>query len=361
MNIFKKLIGTAIVLAWSMTPSMEAQVSSGSQISVKERVKAVVPSYWDTMTNTRRKLLTEVDYDIKHEHPLNVAYFVRMDKGNAIDVTVKGGDIQNINNPKSYYRESFVEHIRQINDYTIYIAGNDGKVGRAIGTTHAISSLKDYPNYKNAYSQRHYFCRKDIVNRMLDFGNAPECPAIPVKDVEMVVYPDNKRGSLNTGQWVMRNHDTSWVQKTGLVNTNYGARVFGLGKVKTRLGEYEVTFYSTDGDSGMYETVVIQRNDGLRCKVDELAEIKYQFVTDDGEEDSIVIYYIRISDPTIGKFTIIDDVMYKSLMTLKDDTVNNKAIRFKAYTHINQYFIDEDGVHEAIAEYDEDNNIIGYR
>lgn len=361
MNIFKKMIGMVVVLAWGMTPLMEAQTSSGPQISVKDRVKAVVPSYWETMTNTERKLLTEVDYDIKHEYPLNVAYFVRMGKNNAIDVTVQGGNLRDEYDPKYYYRESFLESVCQINDYKIYITGNDGKVGRAIGTTHAISGLKSYPDHKNAYSERHYFYREDIVSNMLAYGNAPECPAIPVKDVEMVIYPDNIKGSLNTGKWVMHNHDTSWVQKTGLAKTNYGARVFGSGEVKTALGEYEVTFYSTDGDSRMYETVVIQRNDGLRCKVDELAEIKYQFVTDDGEEDSIVIYYIRISDPKIGNFTIIDDVMYRSLMTLKDDTVNNKAIRFNVYKRTNLYFIDEDGVHEAIGEYDEDNNLIGYR
>lgn len=350
----KEALAVAL-LAGNMLPSIGGPTAS-AQITVKEKVSARVPSYWETITTERKRLLN-LDYDIHSEHPLNFSYLVRVDKGHAIDVNVTGGgDINDPFNPKRYYRETFCEPILKINEYKIFLAGNDGNIGRGIGTTHAISGFESYHDY----TEYHYFARQDIVDRLLNFGNAPKCPAIPVKEVEMVIYPETYNGKLHTGVLTMDNYDTSWVKKTGLANTDYGTRVFGVGQVNTRQGKYLVTFYSNDGNIGNYEVVVIQRNDGLRCRVDRLLEKTLQFVTDDGEEDSILIKLIQISDPKTGKYTIINDVMYDSLMTLKDDTVNNNAIKFISGDHNALYFIDEEGIHEAVGEYDDNGDLIGY-
>lgn len=229
-------------------------------------------------------------------------------------------------------RDKFSLPVRSLNDYTIYLAGDDDKIVRALGTTHIVMGNKDCDREENRY-----IFRDDMVKDLLAFAKSPINKAFPVKQVEMVIYPHRK------GYFDMLIPDTAWIKKTGSANTDYGKKVFGQGSVRTKNGLYIVTFYSTDGNPGKYENVVIKRNDGLRCRVDELREIVLIFKTDEGDIDKATVKCINISDPILGRFTIIDDVMYDSLMTLKDDTVNNNAIEFtKNNCHL---MIDESGIY----------------
>lgn len=232
-------------------------------------------------------------------------------------------------------RISYSLPVRAINDYKIYLAGHNMGIDRVLGTTHVVLGEKNAD-----INHSRYIAREDILNDLLAFSKSPANKAFPVKEVEMVIYP-----MRNSDGFTLEMPDTSWMQKTSRVKINYGQRVFGVGNVKTRFGNHRVTFYSNDGNPDKYEVVLVERNGGFRCKVNRLIEIKLGFITDDWEQDTAVVKCIELYDPNNGYFKIVDDVLYNSLMTLKDDTVNNKALDF---SNGNCWlFLDEGGIYSS--------------
>lgn len=327
-----KAVPLAVMLAMSPLNSVEAQSTSSNnrQVEVTEVVSARDPYAGQIISADK---VRQIDYPSGQEYlNIQVKYWDKNNSPSSIESVKLAQDGSEVKHVPGCERLHFDYPVRTLNSYRINIVGSDGKIGRVIGTTHVIVGSH------NSYRIDRYIAREDVVNDLMTFAKSSKNNAFPVKDVQMNIYPNPILANFS-----MDTPDTSWIRRTGQVNTNYGTRVFGEGHVKTRYGNYVVTFYSNDGNSGDYETVVIQRDDGLRCKVDRLRETKLRFETDDGSDDSIVIKCIDISDPTVGKFTIIDDVMYDSLMTLKPDTVNNKSIRF--WNNVNNVVIDENGIH----------------
>lgn len=331
---------STIFVAGNMPYQAVAQTASSPQISIKETVSARDPFAGQSLrdTHTVRKTTyngdttfytTDVRYMDRDGNPSTIER-VKIDNTVETDVSFLGN--------KRYY---FNLPVRTINDYTIYIAGNDGKIGRAIGTTHVIAG----DDGCNRVEDR-YIGRENIVSDLLAFAKSSQNVAFPVKEVEMVIYPDNHKGYMPADSFKMYNSDTSWVQETGLAQTSYGVRVFGDPHVKAKHGDYRVTFFSNDGNPGNYETVVVERNDGLRCEVVVLKNLRLSFVTDEGWYDHIDIKCICLRDPKVGHYTIIDDVLYDSLMTLENDTVNNTKIKFGKFDSC-IFFINEKGIFKA--------------
>ncbi len=327
-----KVLVLVIMVMMCTSHTVKAQNTYNKQIAVKEIVSAKDPYAGQSLRGA--VTVYEEDFNATDRYlPIKVKYMDRNNNPSDIERIKIFQDGYNYTTYAGLERSDFNLGIKSINDYTVNIYGSDGRLGKCIGTTHIVVGGY-YPSDKE---EDRYLAREDLVKSLMVFAKSPRNNAFPLKEVTMNVFPNMIRSDFS-----MRQPDFSWVKRTGLLNTNYGARVFGSANVKTTFGTYNVTFYSNDGNSGNYETVVITRDDGLRCKVDRLRETELRFRTDDGFYDSIIIKFIDISDPMAGKFSIIDDVMYDSLMTLKDDTVNNKSIRF--WKNISEVEISESGI-----------------
>lgn len=345
MNKHNGVITIGALFAILLLHFTQAQAQVYTQIGVKETVSAHDPFAGQSLGNAvsirkqkyKADIIEENDVYVQKYYPAEIVYYDRDKNASSIERVSVNQDI-GLYSASYNNRAEFSLPVRTINDYTIYIAGKDGKIGRTIGTTHAVLGQNECDR-----SENRYLAKAEMVNDLLTFAKSPANKAFPVKEIEMVIFPVIITGGFSN----YGSSDTSWIQKTGKVKINYGQKVFGAPSVKTHMGEYVVTFYSTDKDPSKYETVVIERNDGLRCKVDKLREVNLTFITDDGEDDSIVVKIIEISDPNQGKFSIIDDTLYDSLMSLKPDTVNNHAIKFPVIRPTIPLFIDETGIHQA--------------
>lgn len=218
----------------------------------------------------------------------------------------------------SFFKDTegkFNGRIFTLNDYSIYLIGDDGEAGRGFGTTHAIQSK--------------YRCiaREDVISDLMEFAKTSFNHAIKVNDVTMCWYTDGSQFYTSPVK------DRQAIYQTPQHNVNYGTQVYDAPEVNTKFGKYLVKFYSTDSNPKDYENVVIERNDGIRCRVHGLKNMHIKFNTIDGTDDSINVKMILLSSVNhkgeLCYFTIYDDVMYDSLMTLEPDTVNNSDIWFK--------------------------------
>ena len=135
----------------------------------------------------------------------------------------------------------------------------------------------------------------------------------------------------------------SWIQKVKDTPCNFGSPCF-LAEVQTQVGKYSIIAFSNDSDRGNYETLVFNRDDGLKFKLDGLRQMDIVVKTDDIRyNENIVLNAIDISWPNVGKFTIYDDELFNALLDMaQQDKDNNNAIPVSVET--STYEVDEDGV-----------------
>lgn len=114
--------------------------------------------------------------------------------------------------------------------------------------------------------------------------------------------------------------------------------------MQTQVGKYSIIAFSNDSDRGNYETLVFNRDDGLKFKLDGLRQMDIVVKTDDIRyNENIVLNAIDISWPNVGKFTIYDDELFNALLDMaQQDKDNNNAI--PVYVETADYIVSEPGI-----------------
>ena len=194
--------------------------------------------------------------------------------------------------------------VKSLNNCNYNIVGDDGK---SIG----IWSFS-YATLTNPLEAGDYLMRPDIVNSVKEFASSSKNNgAVEIRNI-------NKNAVVwRSGMSTLRSVDLSWIDKTRKNNYNFGSKIREVN-FETDNGEYAISFYSSDSNSDDCETVILERSDGLRCKLDGLRELKIQIASPDfynGEYAEVGC--IDVSWPNVGKYTILDDNLYDALFTVK--------------------------------------------
>lgn len=208
--------------------------------------------------------------------------------------------------------------IENLTDYSFNIVGDDGN---SLGTlTYSQLNLKG----GKAISV------SNVVSDMREFANSSENNAFQIKKVNVNLIP--KRGvGLRTFIEGTTEFGTSWIQKVNNVPYNFGD-VVNTAKFSTQAGEYNIDFYSSDGNPRNYETVVVRRDDGLKFKLDGLTQLDLTFATNDGNKDEKVsIPLIDVSWPKVGQYSIFDNELFNALYTLSQEDDFNKAFKISIF------------------------------
>lgn len=194
--------------------------------------------------------------------------------------------------------------IKSLNNCNYNIVGDDGK---SIG----IWSFS-YATITSAGGSGSYIMRPDVVNSVKEFASSTRNNgAIEIKNINK----DAVVGRL--GMSTARTVDLSWIDETRKNNYNFGTKLKEIN-LETNNGVYKVNLYSSDGNNDDCETIIIERSDGLRCKLDGLRELKVQIISPDYYNDEYAeIGCIDVSWPKVGKYTILDSKLYSTLVQIK--------------------------------------------
>ena len=209
--------------------------------------------------------------------------------------------------------------VKGLNNCNYNIVGDDGK---SIG----VWSFS-YATVTSTDGSGSYIMRPDIVNSVKEFASSSKNNgAIDVRTINK----DAVVGRL--GMSTARSIDLSWIDEVRKNNYNFGTKLKEFNW-ETDNGAYNVSLYSSDGNDNDCETIIIERSDGLKCKLDGLRELKVQIVSPDfynGEYAEIGC--IDVSWPNVGKYTILDSDVYNALKEIKQKYPNVG----KAYSVCNQ-------------------------
>lgn len=227
----------------------------------------------------------------------------------------------------------FAGGVKSLNNYSFDIVGSDG---RSHGTWKYSQLIMDEGgNSKHEYSLAYPGVIEDVLEDMNSPANNTD---FEIKNITRPLYP-GYGGGLSS----YREPDLSWIQKVKDTPCNFGSPCF-LAEVQTQVGKYSIIAFSNDSDRGNYETLVFNRDDGLKFKLDGLRQMDIVVKTDDIRyNENIVLNAIDISWPNVGKFTIYDDELFNALLDMaQQDKDNNNAIPVSVET--STYEVDEDGV-----------------
>lgn len=204
--------------------------------------------------------------------------------------------------------------VESLTDYSFNVVGDDGK---SLGTiTYSQLNLKG----GKAISL------SNVVSDMREFANSPKNKAFPVKKVNVKLIPKRDMG-LRTFIDGATEFGTSWIQKVKAVPENFGD-VVNTAKFSTGAGEYNIDFYSSDGNPANYETIVVKRDDGLKFKLDGLKQLDLTFATNDGNRDEKVsIPIIDVSWPKVGQYSIFDNELFNALYNISQEKDFNNAFK----------------------------------
>ncbi len=194
--------------------------------------------------------------------------------------------------------------VRGLNNCNYNIVGDDGK---SIG----VWSFS-YVTLTNPLEAGDYLMRPDIVNTVQKFvASSRNNSAIETKNI-------NKNAVVGrSGMSTLKSLDLSWIDETRKNNYNFGTKLKEFNW-ETDNGIYTVSLYSSDGNNDDCETLILERSDGLRCKLDGLRELKVQIASPDfynGEYAEVGC--IDVSWPNVGKYTILDPDVYNALKEVK--------------------------------------------
>lgn len=113
--------------------------------------------------------------------------------------------------------------------------------------------------------------------------------------------------------------------------------------MQTQVGKYSIIAFSNDSDGVNYETLIFNRDDGLKFKLDGLRQLDMTVKTDEENKENILLNAIDISWPNVGKFTIYDDELFNALLDMaQQDKDNNNAI--PVYVETADYIVSEPGI-----------------
>ena len=200
--------------------------------------------------------------------------------------------------------------VKSLTDYRFNVIGDDGK---SLGTI-VYSQL--------ILSDGHEISLGNIVEDMRNFSSSSKNNAFKVKKVDVDLVP-GLDASLQAKH--VSKFDTSWVQQTRNKYYDFGKKILS-GDLKTSQGNYKMSFYSKDGDNGNFETVVVERDDGLRFKLDGITQLELMFATADGnKEEKISLGMINVSWPNLGEHAIFDNELFNEIFRLTQDSKFNNA------------------------------------
>ena len=202
--------------------------------------------------------------------------------------------------------------VKSLTDYTFNVIGDDGNSAGKIGYSQLI------------LSDGHEISLGNVVDDMRKFSSSSKNNAFDVKKINVNLIPF-KDGGIKTKINGATNFDTSWVQKTRNRYYDFGKKIL-MGELQTSQGNYKISFYSKDGNDNNFETVVMERDDGLRFKLDGITQLDLMFATADGNRDEkISLGMINVSWPEVGQHSIFDDELFNEIFKLAQDKKFNKA------------------------------------
>ena len=202
--------------------------------------------------------------------------------------------------------------VKSLTDYTFNVIGDDGNSIGKIGYSQLI------------LSDGHEISLGSVVDDMRKFSSSSKNNAFKVKKVNVNLIP-SQDGGIKTNIDGATKFDTSWVQKTRNRYYDFGKKILS-GELQTSQGNYKISFYSKDGNDDNFETVVMDRDDGLRFKLDGITQLDLMFATADGNRDEkISLGMINVSWPELGQHSIFDNELFNEIFKLAQDKKFNKA------------------------------------
>lgn len=223
--------------------------------------------------------------------------------------------------------------VQSLNKYAFDIVGSDG---RSYGTWNYQQLILDdvIPGGPKEYKLSHPKIIEDVLK---DMNTPVNNTGFKVKNIARPLYPGSGGGLTSLGKT-----DLSWVQKVKDTPCNFGSPCF-LAEVQTQVGKYSIIAFSNDSDGVNYETLIFNRDDGLKFKLDGLRQLDMTVKTDEENKENILLNAIDISWPNVGKFTIYDDELFNALLDMaQQDKDNNNAI--PVYVETADYIVSEPGI-----------------
>ncbi len=196
--------------------------------------------------------------------------------------------------------------VKSINNYELSIVGADGN---SVGTIrHSQLELRGMPNDEG---RRRYYpiANEEIVRDFMSFANSDRNNgAVQIRNVKNTLYaaPGKMPSTYNKV-------NTSWMTKTNQGNFDFGT-LLKQDNLSTEKNNYTIRFYSSDGNNSDVETIVCEREDGVRFKIDGLRVLNLKVVAEESYDDApMPLGCIDISWPNVGKFTIFDNELFTAL------------------------------------------------
>ncbi len=209
--------------------------------------------------------------------------------------------------------------VKSINNYQLSLVGADGN---AVGSIkHSQLELRGVAN--NEGRRKYYpIANEQIVNDFTSFANSDRNNgAIQIRSVKNTLYaaPGKMPSTYNKV-------NTSWMDKTKEGNFNFGT-LLKEDNLSTQKNNYTLKFYSSDNKDNDVETILCEREDGVRFKIDGLRVLNLKVVAEESYDDSpMSLGCIDISWPNVGKFTIFDNDLFTSLAKLGQYSNFTKAV-----------------------------------
>lgn len=232
------------------------------------------------------------------------------------------------NEDRFYFENPVIENadVKSVNNYVLTLVGADGKTLGDIN--HSLVELRGMPNNEG---RRKYIplTNEKIVNDITNFANSSKNNgAVEVRNIKKTLY--GRPGRMPSS---LMKPDTSWMEKTKEKNYNFGT-LLGFKSMSTQMGNYEIAYYSTDGNNDDVETLVFTRDDGVRFKLDGLRIVNLKFTGDDiSDEEPVAIGCIDISWPNVGNFTIFDNELAVALMNSAQSKDYAKAVNLSRHDY----------------------------
>lgn len=202
---------------------------------------------------------------------------------------------------------------QSLNNYSLRIVGDDGI---AMGTLRISEvALTDGKNLMHP----------DVVDFIRNFANSPKNNgAIEIRNVTNTLLPN-----ANFGLTARKKLDTSWIQKIKESNYNWGTKITQR-ELSTQVGNYKISFYSSDNNSNDAEAIIVERDDGVKFKLDGIRELNIKIKSNDGYIDESSLGCLDISWPGVGKFTIFDNELFNTAYSIATKQDTGKSLRVTA-------------------------------
>lgn len=194
--------------------------------------------------------------------------------------------------------------VESVIDCNYNIMGEDG---RSVGIW-SFSYVYILPTLKGSAT---FLMRPDIVNPIKEFAKSDRNNgAVNIKTI-------NKNGIVGRLGLSTARDLPSWMEDLHKKDYNFGKLLKEI-YFNTDKGDYTIKLYSSDGNESDCEAIIINRSDGLKCKLDGLRDYKVWIDSPDFYQGEYAeIGCIDVSWPGVGEFTILDDDLYGAFNIIK--------------------------------------------